>query len=163
MAEDKIIAKGIKSVRERVINISEVMEENITSEDFRNIMLNSLLKDSKVYNLTEEDIVAVNKLKEEKFESWDWNYGKNPVFNINRWKRFDGGRVDFKLDIKKGVIKGCTIEGDFFLSGDISKVENAFIDCKYVREDICKLLDSLDIDKFFYKITKDDLLECIID
>ena len=163
VAEDKIIAKGIKSVRERVINISEVMEENITSEDFRNIMLNSLLKDSKVYNLTEEDIVAVNKLKEEKFESWDWNYGKNPVFNINRWKRFDGGRVDFKLDIKKGVIKGCTIEGDFFLSGDISKVKNAFIDCKYVREDICKLLDSLDIDKFFYKITKDDLLECIID
>ena len=114
MAEDKIIAKGIKSVRERVINISEIMEVNITSEEFRDIMLNSLLKDSKIYTLTEEDIVAVNKLKEEKFESWDWNYGKNPVFNINRWKRFDGGRIDFKLDIKKGIIKGCAIEGDFF-------------------------------------------------
>ncbi|MDC9388582.1 lipoate protein ligase C-terminal domain-containing protein, partial [Clostridioides difficile] len=90
------------------------------------------------------------------------NYGKNPVFNINRWKRFDGGRVDFKLDIKKGIIKGCVIEGDFFLSGDISMVEKSFINC-YVKDDISKILDTLYIDKFFYKITKDDLLECIID
>ncbi|WP_434799000.1 lipoate--protein ligase [Terrisporobacter vanillatitrophus] len=163
VAEDKIIAKGIKSVRERVINISEVMDKNITSENFRDIMLKSLLKDSKVYTLTDEDVETVNKIKEEKFESWDWNYGKNPVFNINRWKRFDGGRVDFKLDIKKGIIKNCVIEGDFFLSGDISNVENAFIDCKYVRDDICKLLEELNIDTYFYKITKEDLLECIID
>lgn len=163
VAEDKIIAKGIKSVRERVINISEVMDENITSENFRDIMLNSLQKDSKIYTLTEEDIVAINKIKENKFESWDWNYGKNPVFNINRWRRFDGGRVDFKLNIKKGIIKDCTIEGDFFLSGDISKVEKAFINCKYAKDDISKILDTLNIDKCFYKITKDNLLQCIID
>lgn len=163
VAEDKIIAKGIKSVRERVINISEVMDKSITSEDFKDIMLKSLLKDSKIYTLTDEDIEAVNKIKKEKFESWYWNYGKNPVFNINRWKRFDGGRVDFKLDIKKGIIKDCVIEGDFFLSGDIYKVEKAFINCKYEKDEIYKLLGTLEIDKIFYKITKDDLLKCIID
>lgn len=163
VAEDKIIAKGIKSVRERVINISEVMDEKITSEDFRNIMLESLLEDSKIYNLTDEDIKAVNKIEEEKFKSWNWNYGKNPVFNMNRWKRFDGGRVDFKLDIKNGIIKNCAIEGDFFLSGDIHKVQQAFVNCKYVKDDISQALDKLDIDSHFYKITKEDLLECIID
>lgn len=163
VAEDKIIAKGIKSVRERVINISEVMKENITSEEFRDIILNSLLKDSKTYTLTQEDINAINRIKDEKFESWDWNYGKNPVFNINRWKRFDGGRVDFKLDIKNGIIKNCVIEGDFFVSRDILKIEEAFVDCKYVKEGISKLLDEINVNSYFYKITKEDLLTCIID
>ena len=163
VAEDKIIAKGIKSVRERVINISEVMKDNITSENFRDIMLDSLLKNSTTYTLTKEDIKSINKIQKEKFESWDWNYGKNPIFNISRYKRFNGGRVDFKLNVRKGIIKNCTIEGDFFLSGEISILEESFIDCKYVREDISKLLDTLDIENYFYKITKDDLLECIID
>ena len=163
VAEDKIIAKGIKSVRERVINISEVMKDNITSENFRDIMLDSLLKNSTTYTLTKEDIKSINKIQKEKFESWDWSYGKNPIFNISRYKRFNGGRVDFKLNVKKGIIKNCTIEGDFFLSGEISILEESFIDCKYVRENISKLLDTLDIENYFYKITKDDLLECIID
>ena len=163
VAEDKIIAKGIKSVRERVINISEVMKDNITSENFRDIMLDSLLKNSTTYTLTKEDIKSINKIQKEKFESWDFNYWKNPIFNISRYKRFNGGRVDFKLNVKKGIIKNCTIEGDFFLSGEISILEESFIDCKYVREDISKLLDTLDIENYFYKITKDDLLECIID
>lgn len=163
VAEDKIIAKGIKSVRERVVNISEVMKENITSEEFRDIILNSLLKDSKTYTLNKQDINEINKIKKDKFESWDWNYGKNPVFNINRWKRFNGGRVDFKLDIKNGIIKTCVIEGDFFLSGDISEIENAFVNCKYVKKDISKLLDDINVNSYFYKITKEDLLECIID
>ena len=163
VSQDKIIAKGIKSVRERVINVSEVMEENITSEEFRDIMLRNLLKGNKVYTLNEEDIAAVNKIKEEKFESWNWNYGKNPVFNVERWKRFDGGRVNFKLNVKKGIIRECTIEGDFFLSGDICRIEEAFVNCKYIKEDLQKILDELDIDKYFYRITKKDLLECLID
>lgn len=163
VAEDKIISKGIKSVRERVVNIKEVISENITSEDFRDIMLNSLLKNSTTYTLTEEDIKSINKIKREKFETWDWNYGKNPLFNINRYKRFNGGRVDFKLDVKKGIIKNCIIQGDFFLSGDINKLEKSFVNCKYVKEDISKLLDKLDVENHFYEITKDDLLECMID
>ena len=71
VAEDKIIAKGIKSVRERVINVSEVMKDDISSEDFKDIMLNSLLKNSTTYTLTEKDLEKINKIKEEKFESWD--------------------------------------------------------------------------------------------
>ena len=63
VAEDKIIAKGIKSVRERVINISEVMDNIITSEDFRDIMLDNLLENSTIYTLTEDDIKSINKIK----------------------------------------------------------------------------------------------------
>ena len=71
------------------------MKDNITSENFRDIMLDSLLNNSTTYTLTEEDIKSITKIQKEKFESWDWNLRKNPVFNISRYKRFNGGRVDF--------------------------------------------------------------------
>ena len=163
VAEDKIIAKGIKSVRERVINVSEVMKDDISSEDFKDIMLNSLLKNSTTYTLTEKDLEKINKIKEEKFESWDWNYGKNPLFNINKWTRFEGGRVDFKLDIKNGIIKNCSIEGDFFANKDISTLERALLNCKYMKDDINNVLEKIKAENYFHKITKDNLLECLID
>lgn len=163
VAEDKIIAKGIKSVRERVINVSEVMKDDISSEDFKDIMLNSLLKNSTTYTLTEKDLEKINKIKEEKFESWDWNYGKNPLFNINKLKRFEGGRVDFKLDIKNGIIKNCCIEGDFFANKDISTLERALLNCKYMKDDINNVLEKIKAENYFHKITKDNLLECLID
>ena len=163
VAEDKIIAKGIKSVKERVINVSEVMKDDISSEDFRDIMLNSLLKNSTTYTLTEKDLEKINKIKEEKFESWDWNYGKNPLFNINKWKRFEGGRVDFKLDIKNGIIKNCCIEGDFFANKDISTLEKSLLNCKYMKDDINNVLEKIKVENYFHKITKDNLLECLID
>lgn len=163
VAEDKIIAKGIKSVRERVINVSEVMKDDISSEDFKDIMLNSLLKNSTTYTLTEKDLEKINKIKEEKFESWYWNYGKNPLFNINKWKRFEGGRVDFKLDIKNGIIKNCCIEGDFFANKDISTLERALLNCKYMKDDINNVLEKIKAENYFHKITKDNLLECLID
>lgn len=163
VAEDKIIAKGIKSVRERVINVSEVMKDDISSEDFKDIMLNSLLKNSTTYTLTEKDLEKINKIKEEKFESWDWNYGKNPLFNINKCKRFEGGRVDFKLDIKNGIIKNCCIEGDFFANKDISTLERALLNCKYMKDDINNVLEKIKVENYFHKITKDNLLECLID
>ena len=158
VAEDKIIAKGIKSVRERVINVSEVMKDDISSEDFKDIMLNSLLKNSTTYTLTEKDLEKINKIKEEKFESWDWHYGKNPLFNINK-----GGRVDFKLDIKNGIIKNCCIEGDFFANKDISTLERALLNCKYMKDDINNVLEKIKVENYFHKITKDNLLECLID
>ena len=164
VSEEKIIAKGIKSVSQRVINVKEAMGEGVTSEDFRDIMLKSLLKGSnKIYKLTDEDIKAIEKISKEKFESWEWTYGRNPKFNLERAKCFKGGRVSFKLEVKNGTIEDCQIEGDFFGSGDIESVEKSLIGCKYKKEDLKKVLDSLDVESYFYKITGDELLECLID
>jgi len=40
------------------------------------------------YVLTPEDIAAVNKLVEEKYGTWEWNFGKSPAYNYERAIRF---------------------------------------------------------------------------
>lgn len=164
VAEEKIISKGIKSVRERVTNVAEHFNnKTVDSLKFRNIMLENLLKKSNgTYKLTETDIKRVNEIAKEKFESWKWNYGASPKFNITKWKRFTGGKVEFNIDVKKGIIDDIKINGDFFGQGDIEEVEKHFCGCKYNKDDIKKNLDKLDIEKYFYKITSEEILECII-
>ncbi|MGL6106739.1 lipoate--protein ligase [Romboutsia sp.] len=163
VAEEKIISKGIKSVRERVTNVKEHLDKDIDSVQFRDIMLESLLKKSSgTYKLTEEDINRVNKISKEKFETWEWNYGASPKFNLTRWKRFTGGKVEFSINVNKGILEACKINGDFFGEGEIEDVENALVGCKYNKEEIDKLIDKIDISKYFYRITKSEIVSCII-
>lgn len=163
VAEDKIISKGIKSVRERVTNVSEHLEKDIDAIKFRDIMLKSLLKNvDNIYKLTEEDIQRVNEIAKEKFETWEWNYGASPKFNISKWKRFEGGKVSFNMNVKKGIIEDCSINGDFFGEGNIEDVSKALCGCKYNKEDITKVISNIDIPRYFFKVNKDEIIECII-
>ena len=116
---------------------------------------------TKEYRLTEEDVRRVNEIAKEKFESWDWNYGKSPKFNITRVGRFDGGKMEFKLDVNKGVIESCSVYGDFFGSIDISVLSNALVGCKYNKESIKACLDEHITDNTFYNINYEELLDII--
>ena len=79
---DKFTSKGVKSVRSRVTNVSDYLKEKITIEEFKEILLQSLFApDFPVeYKLREEDLKAIYKLKEEKYDTWEWNYGSSPAF-----------------------------------------------------------------------------------
>lgn len=159
----KIISKGIKSVKERVTNISEHLLKPLDSMQFRRIMVNSIVEDScKEYKLTEIDLKRINEISREKFKRWDWNYGKSPKFNITKVGRFDGGKVEFKLDVNSGIIESCSIYGDFFGAVDVSKICQVLIGSKYNKEGVMEAFSKIDIENAFYNIKANDLLETII-
>ncbi|WP_390174686.1 lipoate--protein ligase family protein, partial [Staphylococcus pseudintermedius] len=73
----KIQSKGVKSVRKRVANIQEFIDEPLDIETFKAIILKKLFGEAEVesYTLTEEDWKNIEKLSNEKYRTWDWNYG----------------------------------------------------------------------------------------
>ena len=77
----KIQTKGIRSVRSRVTNVSEHLPEKVTLPEFRRILLENILKENpgEAYPLTQDDLAAVEKLRAERYATWDWNYGFSPV------------------------------------------------------------------------------------
>jgi lipoyltransferase and lipoate-protein ligase len=163
VADEKIISKGIKSVRERVTNVAEHLKKNVDSVGFKNIMIESLLKGTNnVYKLNEYDIRRIDEIAKEKFESWEWTYGNSPKFNITKWGRFSGGKVEFKLYVEKGIIKSCNIYGDFFGIGEINMISKALRGCRYEKKSIENILKEIEVEKYFYKISKDQILGCII-
>ena len=66
---------------------------------------------------------AAEELAERKYRSWDWNYGASPPFTLQRRERFPWGLVDWRLDVRDGIVRDCRICGDFFAAADISGLE----------------------------------------
>ncbi|MDT0109408.1 lipoate--protein ligase [Listeria booriae] len=164
--KDKIESKGIKSVRSRVANISEFMEQKMTTEAFRDLLLLDLfdvenVKDVKEYVLTEADWEKIHAISEKRYNNWDWNYGKSPKFNLERTKRFPVGGIDVRLDVVKSVIADVKIFGDFFGVGDVTEIEDKLRGVNYDRKAIKTALQGVDIKHYFGNITLEDFLDLI--
>lgn len=161
--EHKILSKGIKSVRDRVTNISDHLKEPIGTEEFRELMVRHLMgENGSAYVLTPKDTERIQKLAKEKFNNWDCIYGKNPKCNMIRKGYFEGGNIEFKLDVTKGKITEVGIYGDFFGRLDQKDMEAALIGCRYSRDQIKAALESLDIEVSLYKISMEEILDTIV-
>ncbi|MFC4388692.1 lipoate--protein ligase [Gracilibacillus marinus] len=163
---EKIESKGIKSIRSRVTNISEFMEEKLSMEAFKAHILKYIfnvdnLEDVPEYVLTEEDWANIHQLSKERYQQWDWNYGKSPKFNIQHSHKFPAGLVDVRFDVHKGIIENCNIYGDFFGVGDVSELADAFIGVRYDRQAIEEALQDIDVSKYLGKISKEDLIQLV--
>ncbi|MHA7136211.1 lipoate--protein ligase [Rossellomorea arthrocnemi] len=161
--KDKIESKGIKSIRSRVANISEFLSEKMTIEQFRSTLLDYIFDGSDVeeYVLTEEDWKNIHELSKERYQNWDWNYGKSPKFNLQHSHRFPVGSVDVRLDVNKGKIENCKIYGDFFGVGNVEDIEEKLIGTRYERKDIARALEGVDIQHYFGNVTKDEFVDLV--
>lgn len=162
--KDKIESKGIKSIRSRVANISEFLDEPMTIEEFRERLLESIFEGKEninYYELTDEDWKQIHELSERRYQTWEWNYGKSPKFNLDHSHRFAPGTVDLKLQVNKGVIEDAAIFGDFFGVGDMADVESRLKGTIYSKEAIDQALADIDIPTYFGGISREEFLSLI--
>ncbi len=160
----KIQSKGHKSVRSRVANISEFLKNPLTIEEFRELVLKGLYEENEpfeTYHLTPEQWKSVHQLKEEKYDTWDWNYGRSPKFNIQRNKRFSIGEIDLRIFVEKGYIKDFKIFGDFFGKDPVEQLEQLLIGVRYKLEDITTVLKNIDLQEYFGDLSKADFIALV--
>lgn len=160
----KIQSKGHKSVRSRVANIAEMLDEKIDIHEFREILLKGLYDENdefERYHLTEGEWKAVHELKESKYDQWDWNYGRSPKFNIKRTKRFPIGEIDLRVFVEKGYITEFKIYGDFFGKDPVSDIEQLMTGIRYERADIIEKLKDIDVKDYFGDVSKEEFIELI--
>ncbi len=160
----KIQSKGHKSVRSRVANISEFLKTPISITDFKDQLLVGLYEASEpfeTYQLTKEEWEAVHQLKTEKYDLWDWNFGRSPKFNIQRSKRFPVGEIDLRILVEKGLISEFKIFGDFFGRNPVEHIENLLLGVPYDKDEISKSLQNISVEDYFGELTKADFLELI--
>lgn len=118
--EYKITSKAIKSVRDRVTNISEHMEGNMSPEEFRDYVVNRVM--DSVYEITPEDDKRIRALALEHFDNDEIIYGKTPKFDIEKTMHLKGGTITVGLTVQKGIIAEAGVTGDFF-AGDLNLAE----------------------------------------
>jgi len=117
--------------------------------------------DCKPYSYTNSDISAINKLRDEKYATWDWNFGQSPGYNMVNSLQTGGGHLEVHLDVQNGIIRNARIFGDFFNIGDIAKLEQILTGTPHNESIIRQKLDKINLSDYFINITKDELVSCL--
>jgi len=162
--EDKIASKGVKSVRSRVTNIRDYLP-GMSMETFKARLEQILITDEgwERCEFTPQDIAAITALRDTKYNTWEWNYGRSPEYDIKKERRFSAGGLSIYLRVDKGEMRAVRIFGDFFGSGEISDVENRLCAVKLRHEDVRAALAGLDIGQYIHGITVDELVQMIVE
>lgn len=166
VSDEKIKSKGIKSIRSRVANIQEFLDENLSMDDFKELILKSIfevedLEDVPKHELSEADWEKIQEISKERYQNWDWNFGKSPAYNVKASHKFPSGLLDVRLDVKNGRIENCKIYGDFFGLGDVRDIEKALEGVKHERKSVTQALEKIDIPHYLGKITKEEFINLI--
>ncbi|HLR26024.1 MAG TPA: lipoate--protein ligase [Fodinibius sp.] len=160
----KIESKGHKSVRSRVANINEFLDEPLGIEEFRSLLLKGLYNyrdEFETYHLTDEEWERVYELREKQYGNWDWNYGKSPDFNIQRSRRFDIGEIDLRLEVEKGRIENMKIYGDFFGKEPVEELADRFKGVRYRPAELKEVLSGVDVTEYFGALPQDHFLQLL--
>jgi len=139
----KLEAKGVKSVKSRVINLTELnpdltiktMIKNL-SEAFESVYPDAVKKEASV------NTVEINMLAKI-FESREHLYGTQPPFTFSCDGRFDWGGIEIKLYVEKGIIKTAKVYTDS-MDWELAPItENILTDCIFDRDKIIEAIKKL--------------------
>jgi len=156
--------KGVKSVRSRVTNISEHLPQKMSVNQFADIILDFIIKSepaSRVHEYSEKDIESINKLVEQKYSTWEWNFGYSPKYNFEKQVKTEGGHLEIYMHVEKGVIRDIRFFGDFFNEYEVDEFEKKLYGVKHEENAIREVLSMIPVQKYFHNISSDDLVSAL--
>ena len=157
----KLQAKGVASVRSRVVNLRE-LSPALTIDTLRTYMARAF---EEVYGLRAENYtISVPQQTEVQqlqslYGSWEYLYGSPLAFSFSCEEKFDWGYIQLQLDAKGGKVTGVKVYTDAMDWELAGKIEEALTGCTFrledmkqalmssvsVAEDLCKMLERQDI------------------
>ncbi len=145
----KLEAKGVASVRSRVVNLQE-LSPGLTVADMKRHMIAAFCQ---VYGMQATPIVlnddamqAVTQLAEE-YGSWEYLYGTPLPFTFQCEGHFPWGHIHLQLSAKDGIITGVKLYSDAMDWSLPEAVENALLGCRFETGAMQAALAACPLDK----------------
>ena len=160
----KLQSKGIASVRSRVANLCEYLPNIPDIQTFSKQLeeiLSHQYQDTE-YQLSEEDLANIQLLTDQKFATWEWNYGRSPKATLTHSARLACGTVEIHLTLAENRISSCRFGGDFLGNLPATDLESALIEVIYNTENIQKRLSSFTISDYFDGVAMEELIKLIL-
>lgn len=163
---DKLATKGVKSVRSRVTTVNSNLKPPVSIYDFKNLLLSEVFKtvERESIVLGDADIARIQALRDEKYSTWEWNFGNSPGYSIERSCRFDGvGTVTASMEVEKGVLTKLRFTGDFFAADDPKMIADYLIGTSVRADKLNERLNGLMVDRYFKNLSAQQLVWLLSD
>ena len=132
----KLQAKGVDSVRSRVVNLKE-LSPSVTIEAMKDAMAKAFAKvyDKPMYILTDADFDhdAIEQLRQRN-ASWEWNYGQKLPFSAEFESRFPWGGIQICLQVENGIVTSAKVYSDSMDWSVAPMLEPAFCGCRFEKD-----------------------------
>ncbi len=137
--------KAVKSVRSQVINLMDDINKGWTANEFL-INLERALREnsnSEIYVFTPEEILAIEKLKTDKYNTWEWNYGYSPSYGFKKRVQVGGAIFTIDMEVAKGRIAEIKILSNHadkqFLTEIINATKNIYHEKTQIKDALSKI------------------------
>lgn len=131
-SEEKMKAKGVKSVKSRVCNLKDLnphvtvtLMKEALREAFREEY--GAFESFPIQNINEADVQKTY----EQYASWDWKYGKSPECEAIYSKRFSWGEIQVHFRLKNLYIAECKVYSDSLDVELPEKLERLLLGARY--------------------------------
>ena len=106
-------SRGTQSAICTVTNIREHLASPMTIEEFQDRLLEQMgPPGSPRLTLTAEQEAEVCRLRDEKYRSWEWTWGKTPAFTYEKSGVFHGAPIRVAYQAKRGIVSDAVIDCD---------------------------------------------------
>lgn len=163
--QEKIAAKGVVSVRSRVTTVRQHMPHPVELEEFRRVLLDNILaqQPGEEYIFTEADKVQIARLREQRYATWEWNYGQSRECEMTKKKRFPAcGGVETHLSTDHGVIEHIAFTGDFFSVVEPEVLAEKLVGVRLEEQNLREALAQEDAGRYFSGLKNEELIELLL-
>jgi lipoate-protein ligase A len=110
---DEYIDRAVQSIRSRTVNIRDFLDDPPDIKQFRDKLIGHIERafpGSKRYRFYAVDRKRIEALVQEKYSTWNWNFGYSPRYRLKRVWMIGGIWLQSELSVEKGRITACSIE-----------------------------------------------------
>lgn len=157
-SDEKLVSKGIDSVRSRVINLKPYLH-GLSQEEVVTHLEKTLT--NKVYELSEEEILML-KERAKLYASKEWIYRQHPAFTKSLKKRIPGGLFELRLTLKDGRMTNFEILGDYFELKPLKQFIELFIDKNYTQEVIDEIFENQSLEEYILDVNQAQFRELLL-
>ena len=140
----KLAAKGVSSIRSRVVNLKELAPE-LTCAQMKAYLIRAF---GQVYGLEPEIMAApeASALAETvaEFSSWEYRYGRQLTFSAQCSGQFPWGHLQIQLQVAGGVIEDLEVYSDAMDWSLPDRIRQGLVGCRFETEALTKAVDKLD-------------------
>ncbi len=160
---EKYRSKGARSVRSHVAGLKNFLPKGTSVTSFMDMLMRRLAPDRSPapVNLSSDEKEQILALRDRKYASLDWIYGENPAFVFGNRRKFPGGILDVRFNVRGGRIEDCAIYGDFMAVREISPIIAALRGAPYSPRIIGDILKRFPIEHYFGAISRKEIIQCM--